>query len=235
MNQPLKRSSGFSIIELLVAVIIIGLLVAVIVPILSMRTKEAQQQAAKSDMQHIQDAQERAAVDTGFFYRLYVLDDDWAGDGYGFGDPLDIRDGLLDEASNRVYQNPRRIFIDIRTGEFLANADNFYDNNMLLANETAFNWHGRYITWQRDTNQDDIGNDPWGNNYLFFTKAGVVLEPDGTINTQYRATDNSSYDAMVFDRPTILSLGPDGLPGGYDSATQARTQFGTGDDLIRQF
>ena len=236
MNQPFQRSSGFSIIELLVAIIIIGLLIAVIVPILSMRTKEAQHGAAMSDMQHIQDAQERAGIDTGYFYRLYVLDDEWAGDGYGLGDPADVRDGLLDEWANRIYQNPRSIFVDLKTGEFLINAENFYDNNIRLANETAFNWHGRYITWQRDRNQDDIGDDPWGNNYLFFTKVGVVLEPDGEIRDVYIGKDGLSYDAKVFDRPTILSLGPDGLPGsGRDPVSGQLTNFGDPDDLKRQF
>ncbi len=230
MNQPFQRSSGFSIIELLVALIIIGLLIAVIVPILSMRTKEAQHRAAMSDMQHIQDAQERAGIDTGFFYRLYVLDDNWAGDGYGLGDSADVLDGLLDESSNQIYQNPKRIFIDVKTGEFFSNADIFYDNNIRLANETAFNWHGRYITWQRDLNGNDIGDDPWGNDYMFFTKAGVVLEPDGDIRNVYIGNDGLSYDAKVFDRPTILSLGPNGLPG-----SGAGTDFGDSDDLKRQF
>ncbi len=230
MKQPFQRSSGFSIIELLVAIIIIGLLIAVIVPILSMRSKEAQHAAAMSDMQHIQDAQERAGVDTGFFYRLYVLDDNWAGDGYGLGDPLDVQDGLLDEGNNRIYQNPKWIFVDVKTGEFFSNADTFYDNNIRAANETAFNWHGRYITWQRDMNRNDIGDDPWGNDYLFFTKAGVVLEPDGDIRNVYIGKDGLSYDAKVFDRPTILSLGPNGLPG-----SGSGTDFGDDDDLKRQF
>jgi prepilin-type N-terminal cleavage/methylation domain-containing protein len=230
MNQAIRESRGYSIIELLVVLIIIGILIAVIVPVLSSRSREAKQRAAMSDLEHIQDAQERAAVDTGFFYRLYVLDDDWAGDGYGFGDPSDIRDGLMDEAANRIYQNPRNIFIDFQTGEFLINADTFYDNNIRAANETAFNWHGRYVSWQRDTNRDDIGDDPWGNDYLFFTKAGLVYEPNGEIRQTYTGGDGTSHDTTVFDRPTVLSLGPDGLPG-----SGAGTNFGTGDDLKRQF
>jgi prepilin-type N-terminal cleavage/methylation domain-containing protein len=230
MKQPFQRSSGFSIIELLVALIIIGLLIAVIVPILSMRTKEAQERAAMSDMQHIADAQERAAIDTGYFYRLYILDDEWAGDGIGLGDPNDVMDGLLDEADNTIYQNPKRIFIDPQTGLFLVNAVTFFDNNILAANETAYGWHGRYITWQRDTDSSDIGDDPWGNDYLFFTKAGVVQEPEGDIRSVYTSPDGQSYDAKVFDRPTVLSLGPDGAPG-----SGSGTDFGEGDDLKRQF
>ncbi len=239
MKQPFQRSSGFSIIELLVALIIIGLLIAVIVPILSVRTEEAKRKAAMSDLEHIADAQERAAIDTGYFYRLYVLDDEWAGDDnrYGFGDPLDVRDGLLDEVYNQIYQNPRRIFIDVKTGEFLINAENFYDNNIRLANETAYNWHGRYITWQKDLggNPDigdrpsDIGDDPWGNDYLFFTKAGLVKEPEGVIYGEGEDYEGE-YETTVFDRPTILSLGPNGLPG-----SGTGTNFGDSDDLKRQF
>ncbi len=109
-----------------------------------------------------------------------------------------------------------------------------YLYTLATTNETAFNWNGPYINWNRDLvdssgapNKDDIPDDPWGHNYLMFTKQGLVLEPDGYIHTG--AYMGSETD--IFDRMTLLSLGPNGVPG--DGTTGAR--FGTDDDLIRQF
>jgi len=51
----LKKSlQGFTIIELLIAIIIIGILVAVIIPRLATRSELARQRAAKYDLEHIE-------------------------------------------------------------------------------------------------------------------------------------------------------------------------------------
>ena len=92
----LKKSlKGFSIIELLIAIIIIGILVAVIVPRLATRSELARQRAAKSDLEHIRNAEEHAGIDTGYYYRLYVLDDNPRGDGIGTGLPVIVFAFLL--------------------------------------------------------------------------------------------------------------------------------------------
>jgi prepilin-type N-terminal cleavage/methylation domain-containing protein len=118
---------GFTIVEIIVAFIIIGILTAILTPTLAHRAAEARVRAATQDLEHLADAQERAAVDTGYMYRPYVLND-----GPGPGDagekqpsapkdlnqvtPLNenkiesIRDNY-DSVQNNLYKNPYKIFI----------------------------------------------------------------------------------------------------------------------------
>ena len=238
---------GFSIIELLIAIIIIGILVAVIIPRLATRSELARQRTAKSDLEHIRNAEERAGIDTGYYYRMYVLDDNPGGDGIGTGGTNDINDGVHDEILNTIAQNTMRIFINVNNGEFLPDAAAFLQYRKMTENETGFGWNGRYITWQRDIygfNRDaqgnlipnDIPDDPWNHDYLFFTQKGLVLEPNGeivpscSIDTNGNFSTGATYDCLRYDRFTVLSLGGDGLPG-----SQPDYIFGTGDDLIEQW
>jgi prepilin-type N-terminal cleavage/methylation domain-containing protein len=242
-----KWIKGFSIIELLIAIIIIGILVAVIIPRLATRSELARQRTAKSDLEQIRNAQERAGIDTGYYYRIYVLDDNIGGDGIGSGATNDINDGIRDEALNTIAQNPIRLFINVNTGEFLPDTAAVIQYTNLIGNETSFGWNGRYITWQRDIYgfdhdaqgnliPDDIPDDPWNHDYLFFTSRGLVLEPYGVIvdacgiDSFGNLSSGGSYDCLRFDRFTLLSLGGDGLPG-----SQPDYIFGTGDDLIEQW
>lgn len=242
-----KWIKGFSIIELLIAIIIIGILVAVIIPRLATRSELARQRTAKADLEHIRNAQEHAGIDTGYYYRIYVLDDNIGGDLIGSGANNDINDGIRDEILNTIAQFPMRIFINIRTGEFIPDTAAFIQYRNMTENETSFGWNGRYITWQRDIFgfdydaqgnliPNDIPDDPWNHDYLFFTEKGLVLEPDGIIvdtcgiDALGNFSAGGSYDCLRFDRYTVLSLGGDGLPG-----SQPDYIFGTGDDLIEQW
>lgn len=255
------KTDGFSIIELLIIIILIGILVAIIIPRIATRTELARQKTAMADLEMISSAQERAVVDTGYIYRLYALDDVAGdGDGIGFGGTNDVIDALKDEYNsllgiyNLAFNNPRRLFIDPETGLFISDnqASNLF--TLLHANETAFNWHGPYLVLQKDTGtspwtytsaqlpadgKDDIPDDPWGNNYLLFTKRGMVLENDGVITeTVIFPSDGNTYNCKLFDRTTVLSLGKDGRPGdgsGPSSDPSAPGNFGQGDDIIRQF
>ncbi|GAB4321738.1 MAG: hypothetical protein Kow0059_16540 [Candidatus Sumerlaeia bacterium] len=246
-----SRHTAFSIVELLVAIIILGILVAIIVPRLASRTELARLRKAQADLEMIQNAQERASIDTGYLYRLYALDDNPDGDGIGYGAINDVNDGIKDEHLNTVIANPVQMFI-YPSG---SNVGQLVDPGRAAAlyvtlsnNETGFNWNGPYVTYQADKTNlnannfpDNIPDDPWGNNYLFFTREGLVQEfddntgaPVGQIVVTYQATNGASYDTRVFDRATILSMGPNGLPGdGSTSGPDAR--FGRGDDLFRSF
>lgn len=238
---------GFSIIELLIAIIIIGILVAVIIPRLATRSELARQRTAKSDLEHIRNAEERAGIDTGYYYRIYILDDNKGGDGIGTGVYNDINDGIRDEILNSVAQNPLRIFINVNNGEFLPDTAAYIQYRNLTENETSYGWNGRYITWQRDIYgfdrdaqgnfiPNDIPDDPWNHDYLFFTQKGLVLEPFGEIvpscslDINGNFSTGATYDCLRFDRFTVLSLGGDGLPG-----SQPNYIFGSGDDLIEQW
>ncbi|NQU44140.1 prepilin-type N-terminal cleavage/methylation domain-containing protein [bacterium] len=240
-RQPFSRA-GFSIVEILIAVMIIGVLAVILIPTLVNRVKEAKIAAAERDLEEIAEAQRRAAIQMNYYLRMYALDDIPGGDGYALGDANDQRDGIADEIANTVfYDTPSRLFINPNTNDLLdtARADAVYAS---LAPETAYIWQGPYLTIQRDESPalhdrtsnpphlHDIPTDPWGNDYLMFFRTGLLREPEGDIVTQVTwYTD--TWDTEVFDRPTVLSVGPDGLPGDG----QPGSQFGEGDDIVRPF
>ncbi len=245
MTQQIKdrvrqRADGFTIIELLISVIIIGILVAVIIPVYITRADEARLSACQQDLDALQTAQQHAAIDTGYFYRLYVLDDVRGGDGVPASNlTADRIDGIADEQLRTDVLNPKLLFIDTQSGLVLAAGSAIFDR--MAANETAFNWNGPYINVPRKVGLKNpvagvpagIPLDPWGNPYLFFTKEGLVRDREGDISTTYIGLDGNSYATTRFDRPTILSLGPNGLPGNGAGSTEPH--FGQGDDLYRQF
>lgn len=233
---------GFTIIELLIAIIIIGILVAVIIPVLLNRAEEARIAAAESDIEHLRGAEERSAIDTGYAYRFHVLDDKIGGN--GIFDPLDPGDldGIRDERANTLVFRPTHIFIGIKSGDFLGQSAIDPNNNdifdRLVTNETSFGWNGPYVNYHRfrDVDYNDIPEDPWGEEYLLFTGEGLVDHVNGIIlrETSFVALDTGAVTSIFypfFDRFTILSKGPNGLPGDGSSGAL----FGTDDDIYQQF
>ena len=61
-NKNLRRQSGFTMVELLIAIIIIGILVAIIVPVLSNRASDARIAAAKADLEAIANANPKSPL-----------------------------------------------------------------------------------------------------------------------------------------------------------------------------
>jgi prepilin-type N-terminal cleavage/methylation domain-containing protein len=244
----LKNARGFTILELLISVIIIGVLVAIIITVYTNRAAEARISATKADLEALRTAQEHSAIDTNYFYRLYVLDNTRQGDGVPPDQNNDIQDGVRDEQFRTDAQNPTNLFIDIVAGTVINNPALY---QRLTANETSFNWNGPYVNYARKAgdvppriqfpagpDKPPTGSpvDPYSNPYLFFTKEGLVKEPQGVIVTTFVAGDGQSYNAVTFDRPTVLSLGLNGLPGDGSGPTNLNGgQFGQGDDMFRQF
>jgi prepilin-type N-terminal cleavage/methylation domain-containing protein len=229
---------AFTILELLIAVIIIGVLVAIITPVYQNRAEDARRAAAQSDLESLSKAQQHAAIDTGYFYRLYVLDD-LRGDINN--PPIELSERIDSEHLRTDVGNPTLLFIDSREGNLLLSGDDIY--RRMQNDPVNFNWNGPYLNLSRKTGEftaqqpypEGLPMDPWGNPYLFFTQEGVLQERDrqGVFLEVYVAADGNSYDATVFDRPTILSLGPNGVPG--NGAGPEESNFGEGDDLLRQF
>jgi type II secretory pathway pseudopilin PulG len=225
-------------VELLIAVVIIGVLTAIILPVYVSRAEEARLTAARADLESIATAQQQAAIDTGYFFRLFVLDDVTGGDGLAADDLVNDRiDGIADEILRGDALNMPQIFVDTKLGTVVTPALIVY--NRLLVGDEMLAWKGPYINISRKVGQKyTIPNtpvstpvDPWGSQYLFFTRVGVMQEPAGIIQLNWAdSVSGGNYIANIFDRPTVLSLGPNKLPGdGISSA------FGTDDDLIRQF
>ncbi|MBN1868197.1 prepilin-type N-terminal cleavage/methylation domain-containing protein [Candidatus Sumerlaeota bacterium] len=264
-----RTQKGFSIIEILIAVIIIGILTLILVPTLLNRAQSAKITACHDELERLAEAQKRAALESGHYCRLFVLDDlPGDGDGRGwFEAPNDRIDAFEDEIYNEELYQVRcdsagiynlaggyiKVFIDFSTHDFVKGT------------ETSYDWKGPYFSIRRDdpkplptdpdppdpTDEDanvfNIPNDPWGHDYLFFMPrrvvngiltGGIVAEPRGVIQTQWSYGDVTYDDSIVvvFDRPTILSMGPNGLPGDpNDPNPDDRNVFGKGDDVFLSF
>lgn len=248
----MKRKStqtGFSIVEIVVAVLIIGVLASILIPVLVTKMEKAKVATAQAEVMELTNAEERVEIDTGHYVRLFVLDDVADGDGYGLGDVNDRVDGIRDEGLNNIYQYPREMFILIKPTEqrpMLKDSGKFWEQIAFATTESSYKWEGPYIDFKRTTaraNTDtaqtttyprhmfDTPADPWGNDYLFFNRMGVVLEPEGKIVGDAEAASMSFPPTQVFQRATILSLGPNGVPG--DGSPTAK--LGTGDDIFRSF
>lgn len=250
-----NRARGFTIVELIVVVVIIGVLVTIMVPVLSTRSSEARITAAKQDLQHIADALERSHINTNYMFRLDALNDGIQGDAIANSASNNVHQGVRDIAVtvNNIYGStfPYHVFISLETQSFPTNQLELY--NRLVRNETAFGWQGPYMNWHRDANSNDWPDDPWGNDYLFFTRNGVIYPPVETSLTEQLngwkfqlygpatmvsdstsgAVSRSFEAANLFDRPTVLSLGPNGLPG--NGTNDINDGYGKGDDLFYQF
>jgi Tfp pilus assembly protein PilE len=267
LHSTARPRQGFTIVEVVMTFIIIGVLTVILVPMVSNRSKEAKISAATSDMQRLADAEERACVDTGYLYRPYVLNDNRGADG-GNANALNdltvtptnrVGQNILDNTitANNFYETPAKIFI-YSTGNGSGNYNNSYTGlfSTMARSETSFNWNGPYVNWYRDVNLNDWPDDPWGHDYLFFTRQGVIFpgrRTNGSSGTR-TGTDYSevfqvsvsdadilgtsfTYDKLdlQFDRPTWLSLGPDGMPGDGTNPSTTAGKFGQGDDIVRQF
>jgi prepilin-type N-terminal cleavage/methylation domain-containing protein len=248
-----RAAKGFTIIELLIAIIIIGVIVAIAVPIIASRADQARIASAKSDLRNIAAAMDTVAIDTGYYPRMFLLDDALVGDGEPFQYPNNVNDRFdgIDEyvtIPGNFYQALDQLFIIPATGDLVAPAVGAQLLQDLQDDPQKFNWNGPFITWNLDRNlytalgatipePDGLPDDPWGNNYLLFTKLGLMIEPEGelalnaTFPDDRPPTNGGPIDCEVFGRFALVSLGPDGVPG----SPPATDIPGEGDDLVYLF
>ena len=257
MHNKCRDKLGFTIIELLIAVIILGILVMIIIPRISNRTKQAKINACLSELKELAEAERRLEIDYGYYGRFYMLDDVAGGDQIANGNvsvtPKDTIDGIADENPTNVatgtIRNPESqnyfIYIaqdplDTNDGLLIVNSYNFID-------ETRYT--GPYINYRREmhvipdndtTDLMDIPLDPWNSPYLLFTKRGLVDEftstqfelrngPSATLAVNGNGQILATVETQIFDRLTILSLGPDRMIGDGIVDTD---RFSEGDDLL---
>jgi general secretion pathway protein G len=67
MRQLLRRNAGFTLIELMVVVVILGLLAAIVMPRVVGQTDKARYQQAKVQIRILEDALKRYKLDNGHF------------------------------------------------------------------------------------------------------------------------------------------------------------------------
>ena len=271
-RRGLARAGAFSILEILIAVVIIGILAVLMVPTLQNRVEQARIRAAQRDLTELREAETRAAIDTGYYFPQHVLDNVVVvGTDPGFPAWDNVADSFLHEAANPAVEptKTRTLFINPRTGLFLpdAEAQGLYDRIILSGLPTPdarvasvrdrFGFKGPYVSWNSDRDYDDMQDDPWGNPYMFFTPAGLIWEynsrdrynfsnlaASGPGRIQHQVVDTWDHntwmgnaggaDCKVFDRPAVLSLGANGVPGD-DVGKPDYNKFGAGDDIVIWF
>jgi prepilin-type N-terminal cleavage/methylation domain-containing protein len=252
-----RRRAGFTLVEIVIAFIIIGILTAIAVPTIARRSEDAKIASAQSDLQHLADALERVSIDIGPIVRIYALDDVLRSeDGLASTEPGDIIDALNDnEIDNppNLYEQGELMFISNATQDFLQAQAQLTLFRKLVVDETSFSrWRGPYINWKRDANGNDWPDDPWGSDYLFFSRRGILYPPDPNATEQTLREDHTAVfetvgpspgqgapgrPAQIFDRFVVLSLGPNGLPGDGSEPTSEEDpgNYGRGDDIYHAF
>jgi len=250
MNPHRHPRAAFSIIELLISLVIISILTSMVILIASQRAEEARHETARADLRLIAEAQQQAAIDLGYFLRLYVLDD-LVGDTDGFTFPPATGDFdyLRDEEFNT--RNPEGDIYGIRpdfgslpSGQVSASPGDLVDITALARNESIIGIGLPYISYPRQwrdpadsTRNYNVPSDPWGMPYVVLTRQGfindvdILFDPDvGLIDTLV-ILGTDTYDPLVFDRMTLLSFGPNVLPGNGPGTTFG--EAGT-DDIFLQ-
>jgi prepilin-type N-terminal cleavage/methylation domain-containing protein len=253
MRLSPRPAAGFSIIELLIALIIISILVAMVILVASQRAGEARLRAAEADLRLIGEAEKSAVTDIGFFLRLYVLDDVVGGDDLFPQlppDPNDFVDGLQDERGNT--RNPEGDIYGIQPdfGSLAVSTGtsppgDLVDIQARVRNETNVGIGLPYINFPREYidafgNNYNVPRDPWGNPYVILTRQGFINDIGSSLFTPVQGQIprtgtltvvgfSGSFALDRFDRFTLLSFGPDASPGDGGVGN-----LGEGDDLIFQ-
>ncbi len=187
-EKSMKDRSGFSLLEILIAMLILSILSAIAVNKYTERSEEARVNAAKAECKAIADAERQCEIDTGWYVSLRTLDDN-----PGKGTFTDTN--TLEQYNIEDELVPYAIQTD---GGWY-----FYPIN-------SKDWKGPYITYQKvdltgsKTPPSNYGSplDPWGRPYKLFTQSFLT-------NPVQRETDYPN----LFDRMVIVSYGKDGLPG----------------------
>ena len=207
---------GFSLLELLIAVIIMGILVSLVVFAFVRRSEEARISQALNDVDLIAEAEQQACVDTGYYCQLFLLDN------------AATTDTVTQWAPEGLALN--KVFVDPKTDQMVPDSTIAWQRVRPLTSNPN-RWRGPYsdfkgrLLWDFTGYGDMFGTpiDPWGNPYEFFTTYGWVSPLNGSVGQQVAPYWKTSGAASLkFDKCTIISPGPDGI-------------IGTTDDIMRQF
>lgn len=243
MRSP-RPTRGFTILEVVVAMIIISILTLIIMPTVTNRANQARIASAEADMQTLAEAESRASIDMNYYIVPWRLNN-------VIGSVVPRLSTTNDDQSiHPDYANYDDMFINIVTLDIPGNVNEIHDD--FIENETDFGWRGPYVNFKRDDNGNNWPEDPWGNDYILFTKAGGLFapEPDSATNMQFETTgpsfiqNDGTTNAGIsgldgqFDRPAWISLGPNEIPGDGSGIAADRGDagfYGNDDDIIVEF
>ncbi|MFB3897075.1 MAG: prepilin-type N-terminal cleavage/methylation domain-containing protein [bacterium] len=226
MTNPKSRQAGFTILEILIAVIIIAVLVAVAVSRFTQRTDDARYNTARSEMLQMAKAEQAIELDTGYYVMLRLLNDTPGNQGnsslgwYEYSIGLD--DGrAIDTSGLFASKNNVDLQGDWR-GPYMQFKQKGAQSNMLGVDTSDVYPEGGF----GEISRYGIPLDPWGNAYRLYGPNQTLPYNYGSINPDLAITDNR----FVFDRFTLVSFGKN-TTRDFDKGAVGYT----GDDIIVPF
>lgn len=237
-----SRKRGFTLTEMLVVMVIIGLLATIAIPVYISRMEDARVRLAKGEEREIAQAEEQCALIHGYYVPFQVLDD--------LPEPPPYTrtgDTLYDDSRSQIYLVNPLIRPELQKGRQFQ-----LDSTTARIQRMVDSWEGPFLNPQRVytgtqvdprdpnwINRLDFPLDPWGTPYLFYSPLGIIgssaYKSNGdfsnlTISFSDGAIPSSDTDARGFDRYAVVSygrnlLGDNDTPNDKDDVIYL---FGTG-------
>lgn len=219
--------AGFTLNELLVVLLIIGLLTSVALPVYVNQAERARISAAEGEAREIAQAMEACGAIHGFYVPIQLLDDLPGDSSQAGGNPN--QDFIEDENQNIFVISLNSSLRELATGlnQPTLGAGRLGVNQRVR--RLLFEWEGPFLSPQRVYEGDgsplpylDHVLDPWGSPYRLFSPVGIVGDGASSLNFSSLSQQSFSNGALTTDfapnqdtngrqaRWAIVSLGPDG-------------------------
>lgn len=218
------RGGGFTLTEMLVVMVIVGLLATIAIPVYINRMEESRVKLAQGECKQIAEAEDQCALVHGFYVPFLLLN------------ALPHPQGQTRNGDTiRNQPNASSIFLinplirpDYQIGTQPTLNDGINNTNPRVAQMVNY-WEGPFLNLHRvyippgldivnNYNYLDFPLDPWGNPYLFYSAIGIIGQylntgnfTNLTINFSNGLLSNTDRRNYI-DRYAVVSYGHDGLP-----------------------